>query len=182
MDTTTRKSFWWILALMVTLVWSESSALIIYRFGGASEPPPPEVGSDGVRFIQRDWSELDAAQGGETFQLDMDDAAIRALRYDPQVNIAPGYLQRGGRLGGGLWQMPDQYKDIFDGDLNTAWMAPRYLCAELRSRHACSTKGYFRAGFTRINLGGSLVSRSETTGSSTGSCPLPTIGGSTRST
>ena len=156
MDITARKSFWWILALMVTLVWSESSALIIYRFGGASEPPPPEVGSDGVRFIQRDWSELDAAQGGETFQLDMDDAAIRALRYDPQVNIAPAFEERGGRLGVNVWSTGDKYAVVFDDDHDTAWMAPRYLCAEFSRQFGCSNE-YGFPGSVTITLSGSFL-------------------------
>ena len=92
------KMVWFSLVLALGWMSGNASGLVIYRLGGISEPPPPEVGRDGVVFIQRNWSDLDAAQGGEAYQLDMDEAAIRVLRHDPQVNIAATVSERGGKL------------------------------------------------------------------------------------
>ena len=127
------KSFW-LLFLVVSLSCSESPALTIYRFGGESLPPPPELSAEGggeVRFEQRQWTDLDPALGGGVYQLDLDDQWIRALEHDPQVNVAPGYEERGGNLGvRGREAFGDKYASAFDGDLATAWMTTRYLCSE----------------------------------------------------
>jgi len=82
-------AFLWVVVLVLFLARENALGLVIYRWGGEALPPPSEAGSEGVDFVQLNWSALDAAQGGETFELDMDDQAIRALEYNPQVNIAP---------------------------------------------------------------------------------------------
>lgn len=146
----------WRTALALILICSESSALVIYRIGGETQPPPSELAADGgqdVRFVQLSWTDLDPAVGGSTFQLDMHDGGIRALRHDPTVNIAPGFDERGGHLGRDIWTSGDKYVPVFDGDHFTAWMASRYLCAD--SAWACD--GYASPGAFEIHLGGSFL-------------------------
>ena len=123
------------------LLCGDASGLIIYRFGGDALPPPDEADREGVEFHQRSWSTLDAAQGGETFRLGMDGAAIRALRYDPQVNFAPGYQDRGGKC-------TDEAITalVYDGDTTSAWFAAPYLCAEANQFFAGNSDGYGQRG------------------------------------
>ena len=139
--------------LLLGLLGGDASGLTIYRFGGASLPAPAESASDGVRFIQRNWSEVDAAAGGETFELDMDDAAIRALEHDPQVNIAPTVAQRGGLI------FESVKRVAADGDTGTVWYADRYLCAGLRGHNTGATcfDAFAARGTVNIDLGGRFL-------------------------
>mgnify|MGYP006416890431 CR=1 FL=1 len=142
--------------LVVCLMCSQSSALVIYRFGGESLPPPSELSAEGgedVQFVQLRWADVHATRGGSAFQLDMDEQGIRALEYDPEVNIAPGFLERGGHLGRNIWTSGDKYAPAFDGDHDTAWLASRYLCAD--SVWACNE--YASPGAFEITLGGSFL-------------------------
>ena len=140
---------WWIPILVLGLTGDEAHGLTIYRFGGEAHPLPSEAGQEGVEFVQLDWTDLDAAQGGETFELDLDEQAIRALEHDPQVNIAPTVSERGG-----LVYKQDIYGVAFDGDLNTVWPAQRYLCAEFRATIFRCTDDYHTAGTANLSLGG----------------------------
>ena len=144
---------WWMLALGIALNPGDSSGLIIYRLGGESLPPPPELdgeGSEDVEFVQLGWEDLDLAIGGETFQLDMDEAGIRALEHDPEFNIAPFVKANGGEhlravVNGMVW----------DGDTTTVWFAERYLCRELRAANyfvKCDFD-FGTQGTTNIDLG-----------------------------
>lgn len=134
MARTTNSSLCWPVALAVGLLCSESLALTIYRFGGESLPPPGELsaaGGQNVQFVQLHWTDLAEDLGGSVYQLDMDEFGISALEHDPQVNIAPTYVQRGGHLGGmSVFARGAKYATAFDGDLNTVWLASRYLCSE----------------------------------------------------
>jgi hypothetical protein len=135
---------------------SDSSALVIYRFGGESLPLPSELSAEGgedVQFVQLRWTDLDPDLGGEVYRLDLDGQSIRALEHDPQVNIAPGFEERGGRLGRDIWTNGNKYESAFDGDLNTAWIASRYLCSE--SVWGCDEYG--APGDFAISLGGSFI-------------------------
>ena len=144
-------SFWGAVVLSLGLMCGNASGLIIYRFGGEFLPPPEEAGNQDVEFIQLPWSALDAAQGGETFQLDMDDASIKALQHDPQVNIAPTAKDRGeGPI------RAENYGDVFDGDASTLWYDDGFLCAEVRFAGWCE-EGYSFASTVNINLGGFYV-------------------------
>jgi len=129
--------------------------LTIYRIGGESLPPPAELSAEdarNVRFEQLHWTDLDPDLGGKVYQLDLDAQGIRALEHDPQVNIAPTYEERGGYLGRTIWASGDKYASAFDGDLNTVWMASRYLCSE--SIWECNE--YAAPGAFVITLGGSF--------------------------
>ena len=143
-----------------TLIWlfcfwagfsaDEAAGLVIYRFGGETLDPPPEVDSEEVEFIQLSWTDLDLSLGGETIELDIDVAAIRALKRDPTFNIAPGIEERGGshirkQTNGQVW----------DGDTTTFWLAERYLCAEFEERNyflSC-VDDFGTPGTVNINLG-----------------------------
>ena len=142
----------WVLILAVVLTYKDSSGLIIYRFGGQALPPPSEAESEGVEFIQKSWSDLNSSQGGGTFQLDMEDNAIKAFELDPQENIAPTIEERGGRREYGAVD----YVDVFDGDLTTVHTLPRYLCAEkaLKTRQLCILPPYDTEGLIQISLNG----------------------------
>jgi hypothetical protein len=105
-----------------------------------------------VRFEQLHWTDLDPDLGGKVYQLDLDAQGIRALEHNPQVNIAPTYEERGGYLGRTIWASGDKYASAFDGDLNTVWMASRYLCSE--SIWECNE--YAAPGAFVITLGGSF--------------------------
>ena len=146
------KSFW-ILALTLSVFCCEVSALTIYRFGGESQPAPPELsaeGGEGVEFVQLQWTEPDGDLGGSVHQVDMTEG-IHALELDPNVNIAPSFAERGGELGRFFRDSnPQKYAAAFDGDLTTAYSAPRYLCSE--SVWGCIE--YARQGSMGLRLGG----------------------------
>ena len=128
----------------------EASGLVIYRFGGETLDPPPEADSEEVEFIQLSWTDLDLSLGGETIELDIDAAAIRALKRDPTFNIAPGIEEKGGshvrkQTNGQVW----------DGDTTTFWLAERYLCSEFEERNyflSC-TDDFGTPGTANLNLG-----------------------------
>ena len=150
MATTIQKSLW-STTLAVCLMCADLSALVIYRFGGESHPPPSELSAPGgeeVRFVQLRWTDLDPNLGGHVSRLDLDEQWIRAQEHDPEVNIAPSFRERGGRLGT-IWRNGEKYSSAFDGDLSTAWMASRYLCSE--SVWGCDEYG--RPGIFEIFLG-----------------------------
>ena len=100
------------------------SALVIYRIGGEDLPAPPELGSAGVDFEQLPW-EPDVEAGGEVFQVALDGGILELLSHDPNVNIAPGWEARGGRISP---PAPD-YLVAFDGDQTTTLVVPQYVCA-----------------------------------------------------
>ena len=155
MAATALKSIWR-LALVIGLMCSDASALVIYRFGGESLPPPDElsaVGGEDVQFVQLRWTDLNPDLGGDAFQVDLSERYIRALEYDPQVNIAPGFEARGGYLGRDIWTNGDKYATAFDGDHGTSWLASRYLCAD--SVWECFR--YAPPGEFEITLGGSFL-------------------------
>ena len=144
-------SFWGAVVLSLGLMCGNASGLIIYRFGGESLDPPEEADNQDVEFIQLPWSALDAAQGGETFQLDMDETSIKALEHDPQVNIAPEYAVREGGKVIGLINSA-----AFDGDPNSIWYADKYICREMRGvGHMGSCHGdYAQPGSANLIFGG----------------------------
>lgn len=146
----------WGIALSAFLFASQASALVIYRFGGQALPPPSELSAEGgqdVQFVQLRWTDLNATQGGSVFELDMDESRIQALEHDPNVNIAPGFQNRGGHLGRDIWTNGDKYAAVFDGDHSTSWLASRYLCAD--SVWDCDE--YASPGGFEIHLGGSFL-------------------------
>ena len=129
-----------------------AAGLVIYRWGGDSMPPPPEVeaGDGQVRFLQRAWSDLDQARGGGISQLAIDDQAIAALRLDPQQNLAIAAKNEGGVYQG------DKFDRVFDGDLNTVWLAEQYVCANTNRSYQCDFI-YSRAGTIQIDLKGQFL-------------------------
>ena len=140
----------WLFCFWVGFSADEARALVIYRFGGEALDPPPEVDSEEVEFIQLSWTDLDPSLGGETIELDLDAAAIRALKRDPTFNIAPGIEEKGGshirkQTNGQVW----------DGDTTTFWLAERYLCSEFEERNyflSC-TDDFGTPGTANLNLG-----------------------------
>jgi len=116
--------------LVSSLLCDDASALTIYRFGGDDLPPPAEVENSGVEFIQRSWLEpVNEELGGGIYQLDLSDRTIRALEFDPTVNMAPTAKARGEGVRESTRQI-DQEKAV-DGDLFTAWKPAQYLCAKV---------------------------------------------------
>ena len=119
---------WWILVLGIALKPGDSSGLIIYRWGGESLDPPPEFEADPDKVDFRQLSWLDLGDVGETFQLDMDVAGIRAMEHDPDFNIAP-FVE----ANGGASVRPQVNGMVWDGDTSSVWLADRYLCREFRA-------------------------------------------------
>ena len=144
----------WVVVLALFSGPEKAFGLEIYRLGGEALPRPPETDDPDVNFVQLSWSEVAAAQGGEIFQLDMDDQSIRALEYDPTVNLAPTAKDRGGKP-----ILPALNGEVWDGDTSTVWSAGRYLCVEFRGLHAGSCRESFaQLGTTQIILGtGTMV-------------------------
>ena len=164
----------WLFCFWVGFMADEAAGLVIFRFGGEALDPSPEaeIEIEGVKFIQLNWpdldrlaedaeddnfliplswTDLDPALGGETVDLAIDSAAIRALKRDPTFNIAPGIEERGGshvrkQTNGQVW----------DGDPSTFWLAERYLCTEFEERNyflSC-TDDFGTPGTANLNLGG----------------------------
>ena len=140
----------WLFCFWVGFLADEASGLVIFRFGGEAQEPPPEVDSGEVEFIQLSWTDLDPSLGGETVDLNIEAAALRALKRDPTFNIAPGIEERGGshirkQTNGQVW----------DGDTSTFWVADRYLCAEFEEKNyflSC-VDDFGTPGTANINLG-----------------------------
>ena len=128
----------------------QASGLVIYRFGGEALAPPPEADSEGVEFIQLSWTDLDPSLGGDAFEVDIDAAAIRALKRDPNFNIAPGIEEKGGSH-----VRPQTNGQVWDGDPSTFWVADRYLCAEFEERNYFLTcvDEFGTPGTANIHLG-----------------------------
>ena len=141
----------WLFFLLVGFLADEVSGLVIFRFGGEVLELPPEVGREKVEFIQLSWTDLDPSLGGETVDLDIDAAAIRALKQDPTFNVAPDIEEKGGshvrkQTNGQVW----------DGDTSTFWLSERYLCTEFEEKNyflSC-IDDFGTPGTANINLGG----------------------------
>ena len=140
-------------ALCTTVVLTAGAAqcLVIYRFGGEDLDAPPEAGQPGVEFIQKSWEEVDRDAGGATHDLDLSREAIRALRRDPRVDIAPTALERGGKF-----IRPNVNQQVWDNDTSTVWVASRYLCAEIAEGNyfLTCTDDFGTEGTANIDLGG----------------------------
>ena len=59
------RSLTWALFLWIGFATGEASGLVIYRFGGETLAPPPEAGSEGVEFIQLNWTDIEEDRGGK---------------------------------------------------------------------------------------------------------------------
>ena len=136
----------WSLSLWASFAAGPASGLVIYRLGGEALAPPPEAGHEGVEFIQLNWTDFNPPLGGATIDLDIDTAAIRPLKRDPNFNIAPSIEANGGEH-----VRPNVNVEVWDGDVSTAWVAASYLCGAL-SRFFC-VDDFGRQGTANINLG-----------------------------
>ena len=106
----------------------DTSALTIYRFGGELEPLPPEVvaNPDEVDFLQFHWTDpVDDDLGGEVYQVDLSDRTMRALQFDPRVNIAPTAVDRDAGVRESTRQI--EQERAVDGDLATARSMYRWI-------------------------------------------------------
>lgn len=139
------------LCAAVVLTAGAAHPLVIYRFGGEDLDPPPETGEPGVEYIQKSWEDVDSEAGGETFDLDLSREAVRALRRDPRVNIAPTAVERGGK-----YIRPNVNQQVWDGDTSSVWVASRYLCAEIAEGNyfLTCTDDFGTEGTANIDLGG----------------------------
>ena len=143
----------WVIFFFAIFFAREALALIIYRFGGEDLPLPPEVGSDGVEFKLLSWADLDPSLGGEAIEVEMEGDEIRPLKWDPNFNIAPIAEERGGE-----YIRPNVNAKVWDGDINTIWVAASYLCSGLSGvRHFLCTDDFARNGTANINLGGNYL-------------------------
>ena len=149
-------SQWLLILLCVGLGPGDAAGLIIHRFGGQSLPPPVEAGSDGVEFVQHNWSDLEASRGGQALRLYMDETSIGALKHDPQVNIAPTVGERDGKI-----VRADFMAEVIDGDHNTMWVSERWICAEFPAEaYGGALKcddDYIHFGTINIKLGGRFL-------------------------
>ena len=136
----------WVISSWAGFAAGPASGLVIYRLGGEALDPPPEVGHEGVEFIQLNWTDFNPPLGGAAIDLDIDTAAIRPLKRDPNFNIAPGIEANGGEH-----VRPNVNVEVWDGDVSTAWVAASYLCGAL-SRFFC-VDDFGRQGTANINLG-----------------------------
>ena len=136
---------------LLALSVSVAESLIIYRIGGEGMDPPSEAGQQDIDFIQVGWEDLDPDLGGETFDLDMSSVAVRALRRDPRIDIAPTAEERGG-----IFIRPNVNGEVWDNDTTTVWAASRYLCAEIAEGNyfLYCTDDFGTEGTANIDLGG----------------------------
>ncbi len=124
-------------ALLAAALCGDLSALTIYRFGGEELPAPEEAGLDGVEFIQRSWLDpVDAAAGGEVFQVDLSDGTIRAQYYGVDDNIALTAAARGEGVRESTRK--EEQEAAVDGNLATGWYPEQYLCASFDARQVAS--------------------------------------------
>ncbi|MCC7265442.1 MAG: hypothetical protein IT369_23300, partial [Candidatus Latescibacteria bacterium] len=133
--------------VLVFLFASGATGLVIYRLGGAGAQPPPELGGEGVQFINVPWADLEPEKAGRAYQLDISDAAIGALRLDPEQNLAVAASQQGGV------HKPQIYGVAFDGDRGTSWWPNQYLCAQFSSIFHCDAD-YGFPGTVNLDLKG----------------------------
>ncbi|MDE2706768.1 MAG: hypothetical protein OXI35_17020, partial [Gemmatimonadota bacterium] len=141
------RSLTWALFLWIGFATGEASGLVIYRFGGETLAPPPEAGSEGVEFIQLNWTDIEKDRGGKVTELGLDSTSIWPLKRNPNFNIAPGV-----EANGGAHLRPNINGEVWDGDTGAFWLAEKYLCAQFRSRGSC-TDDFGRQGTANIFLG-----------------------------
>ena len=101
-----------------------TSALTIFRIGGESLEPPALVGTEGVTFVQRSWSDIDPDSLGSQFLTQPAQEFLAPVRLDPQVNLAPLLEEMEGGLrvlGIGHWVRQEELEKLRDGDLETAY-------------------------------------------------------------
>lgn len=117
------------LLLLICLVTGlPAQALEIHRFGGDPSDTPPEANEPGVVFTRLAWEKPDPAAGGQIRDLDLSSDLIAALRRDPEFNIAPTAEENGG-----VYIQEGFNGPVWDGDVNTVWKLPPYLCSELKA-------------------------------------------------
>lgn len=140
----------WLLALgvLVTATAQSAEALVIYRIGGQDLPVPEEANSAGVDFIQLRWTDLDAAAGSSTLDLDLRPDAIASLLRDPTVNLAPTAEQQGGEF-----IQPPLNAQVWDADPGTVWKTAPYQCAQFLAYYLTCTDGFSNLGTMNITLG-----------------------------
>ena len=136
--------------VVCALVWTPENCpgLVIYRIGGEDLPLPPEAGSAGVEFEPLPW-ETTVSQGGEEFQVDLEGGNLELVSYDPNVNIATTWEQRGGHVNPAS---PAAFA-AYDDDHSTSWIVPKYICAEFSKYFRC-VDDYGGAGTIEHVFGG----------------------------
>lgn len=140
----------WLLSLciLVSVTTRAAEALVIYRFGGQDLPRPAEADSAGVDFIQRQWTNLDAAAGASTLDLDLRPDKIASRLRDPTFNLAPTAEQEGGEF-----IQPPLNAQVWDGDPGTVWKTTPYQCAQFLAYYLTCTDGFSNLGTMNITLG-----------------------------
>ena len=89
---------------------------------------PSEAEFDRVLFVPRSWVDpVDEDLGGEVYQVDLGNRTLKALQYDPGINMAPTAKERGEGIRVSTRQA--DHEKAVDGDLSTAWFPAQYLCA-----------------------------------------------------
>jgi hypothetical protein len=137
-----RKWRGWYLLLALIGLPDVSAAAIIYRFGGEGFPPPPEADRPEVEFRQMAW-QVEASAAGDSSKIQEEEGAIGPIPDTQWYDITPYYLGLDSGLGA-----------LFDGDVESFWWAPNYLCGSL-----CDSN-YGRQGIINLDLGDNLpVSR-----------------------
>ncbi len=116
------------LCILFVVVVLPLDALTIYRIGGANLPAPDLVSSEGVKFVQVEWTDIQEDLHGRIKLVDENDGRIAPRQLDPTVNLTP-LLPQPDFLGDIFyltwigWGGPDDDDwFIWDGDPNTVYL------------------------------------------------------------
>ena len=132
------------LALLLIAMPDLLHGVTIYRFGGRDMPRPAESDSSGVVFMQMDWPNLDASEGGGVQGVvHIDERAIGPGRFDRRRNVAPL-----------LWEGQPRLATLFDNDPGTMWTAGDYECGDSYASR-CDGR-YSSLGIINIDLTGRI--------------------------
>ena len=99
--------------------------LTVYRLGGEKLPVPNKANQEGIDFVQLSWADVDEGLSGSHRHIEINES-LTPVRLDPDVNIAPGILERGGHvrfydpLEG--WEDDRWVGGLVDGNYGTAFL------------------------------------------------------------
>ena len=99
--------------------------LTVYRLGGETLPVPDKASQEGIDFVQLSWADVDEELSGSRRHIEINES-LTPVRLDPNVNIAPGILERGGQVR--FYDLLDGWEDdrwvgsLVDGNYRTAFL------------------------------------------------------------
>ena len=109
-----------------------ADTLTVYRLGGEKIPVPNKANQEGIDFVQLSWADVDENLSGSHRHIEINES-LTPVRLDPNVNIAPGILERGGHVR--FYDPLDGWEEdhwtlgssLMDGDYATAFKGNRDL-------------------------------------------------------